>query len=139
MFNNPRRSREDITFTDYLDFEFLEVGDFVVDTHRGEIRVVAYSLIILDRHPQYAEFEHSTECLLVFTGVSTSRRVISRYKGGDPKGREGFESDETVIDDFGATAAVHPKSYFFDGVLRDPRAWISWDIDAEGYEIRPAS
>lgn len=139
MFNDSRRPREDITFAEYLDFEFLEVGDFQVDTQRAEIRVMVYNLWVLDRHPQYAEFEHSDECLLVFTQVSASRRVIARYKGGDPNGREGFEPREISEDDFGKVTPANPKRYRFGGLLREPCAWISWDIDAEGYEIRPPS
>ena len=124
----------DQSFTDYLEFEYLEIADYQVDIAQAMITIKVINLEIMDQHPRYATLADSDEYLLIFKGVTQSQRRISIYKDGDVYASV-FASKDVHDDLFTADATNQRKAYFVGGVLRQPPAWLGWDIIAADYEI----
>mgnify|MGYP007005251403 CR=1 FL=1 len=49
----------DPSYSKYLDFEHLEIGEFKVDYQNAEIRIALYNLGIFSNHPKYADLKDS--------------------------------------------------------------------------------
>lgn len=138
MFADNNSSQSDRSYDEYLDFEYLEIGEFQVNTQKAEIKIEVYNLIIMDRHPQYSEVSESDSHMIVFSDVTKSKRQISKYKDGDCKSSD-FESTQTTEDKFATIRSAKQKAYYLDGVLQQPCAWLAWDIEAATYTILPST
>ena len=78
----------------------------------------------------------SDEYVIVFHNVSKSQRHVAEYeKDKEPKSLSS-QIPTVYEDEFGATSSENTKSYYLGGVLREPSAWIGWDIQATDYEIK---
>lgn len=123
----------DNEFIKHLDFEFVEIGDFEINIEKGEIAIKVYNLRFFSDHP-HSEIEESDEHIITFSGVSKSERRISKYRRGDPT-IDDFEPTETFTDYGSTNLTSMVKRFIIQGVLRNPPAWIGWDIDAVTYNV----
>ncbi len=75
--------------------------------------------------------------VLVFRGVSSSKRVLTEYIG-DPKNPDGFKDDYEIEDiKFSAQSDSNTlNEYSFEGFLEVPPAWVVWDIKAQSFELQ---
>ena len=107
-------------------FEFVD-NDLIIDIESG--------LIVSGEHPLADSLKMSDSCRLIFQNVTSSRRDLYIY-AGDPK-VDGFKESKTITDD--VNSALLSKSsheYNVEGVLlKEPKAWISWNIVAEDFYI----
>ncbi|WP_377479919.1 MAG: hypothetical protein P2A85_11425 [Microcoleus anatoxicus] len=118
---------EDIHFTEsnISGFSFVE-KDLIIKIHSG--------LAIYPPHPLANRHTMSEPCCLIFKNVISSQRMFSIY-AGDPK-TDGFKETQTISDNV-ATLEPHKvyEEYGVEGVLLEPKAWISWDIVAEEFYL----
>ncbi|MGB3695595.1 MAG: hypothetical protein WA865_17405 [Spirulinaceae cyanobacterium] len=71
---------------------------------------------------------------LIFQGVRKSERFIYEYyidSGGKQKGKPGRK----VIDGPFIEPNEDVEAFVIEGVLKQPWAWISWDIESVSFEL----
>jgi hypothetical protein len=106
-------------------FEFLE-SDLVITIDSG--------LVIYGEHPLTDSHKMSDPCRLVFKNIVSSKRYLDIY-AGDPK-VDGFKESKTIIDNISPVSVGLPcKEYSLEGLLLDPKAWLTWDILAEDFYL----
>jgi len=118
---------DDIHFTESNISGFNIVGsDLMIDIHSG--------LEIYSPHPLANSHTITDPCRLIFKNVVSSKRTFSIY-AGDPK-TDGFKETKTISDNV-SKPEFHKayEEYGVEGVLLEPKAWISWDIIAEEFYV----
>lgn len=118
---------DDIHFTEsnLKNFEFVD-DTLIVEIDSG--------LGIYPPHPLASSHTMSDPCKLIFKNVRLSKRHISIY-AGDPK-IDGFKERKIIIDrDTFLNVDESYEDYSIEGVLLEPKAWISWDILAREFYV----
>ncbi len=91
-------------------------------------------LAIYDEHPLKDHHRMSDPCRLVFKNVVSSQRHLDIY-AGDPK-TDGFRESKTVTDKLNNDSTSQSyEEYSLEGVLLQPKAWVTWDILAEDFYL----
>ncbi|MBD2743748.1 hypothetical protein [Coleofasciculus sp. FACHB-1120] len=118
---------DDIHFTESNISGFNIVGnDLMIDIHSG--------LEIYPPHPLANSHTMSAPCCLIFKNVVSSQRTFSIY-AGDPK-KDGFKETKKVFDKVSEPEPNKAyEEYGVEGVLLEPKAWISWKIIAEEFSV----
>jgi len=102
-------------------FEILD-NDVIIDIHSG--------LEVYPPHPLANSHTMSDPCRLIFKNVVSFRRTLSVLAGNS----QGFKEHQTVIDKVNdPIGGVAYEEYCVEGVLLEPKVWISWDIVAEEF------
>lgn len=70
---------------------------------------------------------------LVFKNAVRSVREVTEYIG-DPREPDGFKEPYIEISQL-AAEADGAREYGFEGVQRDPAAYIDWTVTAKGFEF----
>ncbi|MEG4345711.1 hypothetical protein QUB70_20890 [Microcoleus sp. A003_D6] len=118
---------DDIHFPESNISGFSFVGnDLKIDIHSG--------LEIYPPHPLANSHTMSDACCLIFKNVVSSQRTFSIY-AGDPK-TDGFKETNKIFDRVSEPEPnIAYEEYGVEGVLLEPKAWISWDIVAEEFYV----
>lgn len=122
----------DVEFLHYLDFEYVEIGNIQAD--KQQVRVDVYGLIVLDTHPEYSKIGESQRHILVFNGVEKSQRLIAVYESGQST-KGAFKEPYFVEDESFLPTKLPVRRYRIDAVLRQPPAWVGWEIICNSYKI----
>lgn len=73
--------------------------------------------------------------LLVFHGVTSSRRKLTEYIG-NPQKPDGFKGEYEVIDiSSNVDLSGKYQTFLFEGLMESPVAWVDWDVIAESFEF----
>jgi hypothetical protein len=101
----------------------------------GNILTVPVAGVLpLDGYP-LAPQRQSISGKLIFKGVVSSSRTMTEYIG-DPADPEGFKEPYEVADIDYPKGDVGLQMYAFEGVSKDPMAWIdNWMVCAESFEF----
>ena len=106
-------------------FEYVD-NDLIIDIESG--------LEIYPPHPLASSHTMADPCRLILTNVIASKRDLSIY-AANPK-IDGFKERKIIIDK--AVPVEMDRSYqeyWVEGVLLEPKAWISWEIFAREFYV----
>lgn len=124
-----------------------QIPEFFDDLHFTETRlgtpkisgrtvcIPVQSLMPMAGHPLATDGVRFIRGLLIFRGVSTSKRALTEYIGST-ENPEGFKDEylledlQPIPDEIGTC-----RTYSFEGLLENPVAWVDWDITAKSFEL----
>jgi hypothetical protein len=96
------------------------------------------NLFLLKNYPLSALIGVPLNGLLVFQGVTSSRRKLTEYIGSRQK-PEGFKDEYEVIDiamEENTKFNGISHTFLFEGLMENPVAWVNWDVIAETFELQ---
>lgn len=106
-------------------FKFMN-NELIINIHSG--------LEIYPPHPLANSHQMSEPCQLIFKNVVLSERALAIY-AGDPR-TDGFKEHKTINDCISKPIpGIVYEEYWIDGVLLEPKAYISWRIVAEEFYL----
>ncbi|MCL9845570.1 hypothetical protein [Ralstonia solanacearum] len=71
---------------------------------------------------------------LIFNGVSRSVIKITEYIG-DPRNPRGFKDEYEIANVFPIEPDEGGATYLFEGIMREPIAWVEWEVRAKDFEL----
>lgn len=119
---------------DDLDFFESNFANLVID--KSSIEITAHNLGVFPEHPLR---QVNPDCLslsnvnLIFENVKKSERSVIEFIDG--LRNNGFEPEYTVVDGPFESLLRQPKTYYVEGLLLKPLAWISWTIECEVFYL----
>lgn len=100
----------------------------------GVLKVPVSGLLTLRGHPLCDGTLNPISGYLVFNGVSRSVRKITEYIG-DPRNPLGFKEEYEMEDVLPIGQDAGGTIYLFEGIMREPVAWVEWEVRAKGFEL----
>lgn len=119
-------------YFEYLHFTESHLGPPSVE--EGVLKIPVSGLLTLRGHPLCDGTLNPIVGYLVFNLVSRSARKITEYIG-DPRTPLGFKEEYEMEDVLPIGQDAGGTIYLFEGIMRDPVAWVEWEVRAKGFEL----
>ncbi|MGA3892033.1 hypothetical protein ACI2S3_25575 [Ralstonia nicotianae] len=116
------------------DLHFTESHFGPPSVEEGVLEIPVSGLLTLRGHPLCDGTLNPIRGYLVFNGVSKSVRKITEYIG-DPRSPRGFKEEYLVEDICTIGQEAGGTTYLFEGIMREPVAWVEWEVSAKNFEL----
>lgn len=96
-----------------------------------ELIIPVHNIGLYEEHPlnNTGKLMILPEARLIFSGVQRSERVINEYLGEQNSGK-GFKPSYKVSDGPFLKNDKSVTQFFFEGILEEPRSYVTWEIDS---------
>ncbi len=121
---------------DFEKLHFTESNFGALDVGVDQIRIPVSGLFVLRGHPLLSQGDGPYAGWLVFGGVTSSNRTVTKYLGGSmaPGGyKEPYSREDGP---FQGASNREQKEYAFEGLQQDPCAWVdNWVVTAASFQL----